>query len=123
VPVYVHAKVSIVDDEWFSVGSANLNRRRLATDTEMNVQTIAPDVARALRGRLWAEHLALPEERVAQADPIALVDTEWKVAADRLESRVRASSIPIASKVRTYMPRRSPASRLLDVIQGATLEY
>jgi phosphatidylserine/phosphatidylglycerophosphate/cardiolipin synthase-like enzyme len=123
VPIYVHAKVSIVDDEWFSIGSANLNRRGLATDTEMNVQSIAPDTARALRIRLWAEHLALPEEAVAAADPIALVDAEWKAAARRLEECIRRSSPPVASKVRAYVPRRSPASRLLYVIQGATLEH
>src|SRR3712207_8159550 len=31
-----------VDDEWYTVGSANLNHRGLATDTEMNVQAIDP---------------------------------------------------------------------------------
>jgi phosphatidylserine/phosphatidylglycerophosphate/cardiolipin synthase-like enzyme len=122
-PIYVHAKVSIVDDEWFSIGSANLNQRGLALDTEMNVQSIAPELARALRVRLWAEHLSLPIDRVACADPIALVDTEWRAAAENLEARIRSSGVPVASKVRTYMPARNPASRLLDLIQGATLEH
>jgi len=31
-PTYVHAKVGIVDDEWLTVGSANLNNRGLITD-------------------------------------------------------------------------------------------
>jgi phosphatidylserine/phosphatidylglycerophosphate/cardiolipin synthase-like enzyme len=122
-PIYVHAKVSIVDDEWFSLGSANLNQRGLALDTEMNVQSIAPDLARALRVRLWAEHLALRIERVTGADPIALVDTEWRAAAENLEACIRSSGVPVASKVRTYVPARNPASRLLDVIQGVTLEH
>src|SRR5206468_1620460 len=36
-PVYVHAKVGIVDDAWLTIGSANLNEHSLFNDTEMNV--------------------------------------------------------------------------------------
>ena len=38
-PVYVHAKIGIVDDAWLTVGSANLNEHSLFNDTEMNVVT------------------------------------------------------------------------------------
>ena len=38
-PVYVHAKVGIVDDRWLTVGSANLNEHSLFNDTEMNIVT------------------------------------------------------------------------------------
>ncbi|MGZ4410266.1 MAG: phospholipase D-like domain-containing protein, partial [Gaiellaceae bacterium] len=36
-PVYVHAKIGIVDDAWLTLGSANLNDHSLFNDTEMNV--------------------------------------------------------------------------------------
>src|SRR5581483_5946475 len=36
-PLYVHAKVAVVDDEWLTVGSANLNEHSLFNDTEVNV--------------------------------------------------------------------------------------
>ena len=36
-PVYVHAKVGVVDDRWLTIGSANLNEHSLFNDTEMNV--------------------------------------------------------------------------------------
>ncbi|MHB8532046.1 MAG: phospholipase D-like domain-containing protein, partial [Solirubrobacteraceae bacterium] len=36
-PLYVHAKVGIVDDRWLTVGSANLNEHSFFNDTEMNV--------------------------------------------------------------------------------------
>ena len=36
-PVYVHAKIGIVDDSWLTVGSANLNEHSLFNDTEVNV--------------------------------------------------------------------------------------
>ena len=59
-PVYVHAKIGIVDDNWLTVGSANLNEHSLFNDTEMNIVTHDPAIARQTRLRLWAEHLELP---------------------------------------------------------------
>ena len=56
-PLYVHAKVAIVDDRWLTVGSANLNAHALFNDTEMNVCTDDRGPARRTRLRLWAEHL------------------------------------------------------------------
>ena len=58
-PLYVHAKVGIVDDRWLTIGSANLNAHSLLNDTEMNVVTDDAELARATRERLWAEHLEL----------------------------------------------------------------
>ena len=61
-PIYVHAKVCIMDDVWASVGSDNFNRRSWTHDSEL---TAASWIARAattaptpaLRLRLMAEHL------------------------------------------------------------------
>jgi phosphatidylserine/phosphatidylglycerophosphate/cardiolipin synthase-like enzyme len=36
-PVYVHAKVCVIDDEWASVGSDNFNRRSWTHDSELSV--------------------------------------------------------------------------------------
>lgn len=123
LPVYVHGKISIVDDQWFSVGSANLNGRGLATDTEMNVQSISPEIARLLRVRLWAEHLGLADEQVAAADPIELVDHAWPEAARSMEGRLRAGAQAPLSKARRYVPGHNVGSRVLDVIQDMTLEH
>jgi phosphatidylserine/phosphatidylglycerophosphate/cardiolipin synthase-like enzyme len=111
-----------VDDEWFSIGSANLNRRGLATDTEMNVQAIAPEVARPFRVRLWAEHLGLSVEEVDAEDPISLVDDHWLQAASTMETCMRTSIVPPKSQAQRYSPGRNPGSRLLDVIQDISLE-
>src|SRR5206468_97966 len=35
-PVYVHAKVCVVDDVWAAVGSSNLNRRSWTHDSELS---------------------------------------------------------------------------------------
>jgi phosphatidylserine/phosphatidylglycerophosphate/cardiolipin synthase-like enzyme len=61
-PIYVHAKVAIVDDLWSTVGSANLNNRGMRDDTEMNVATLNGELALGLRLLLWAEHLGLLSE-------------------------------------------------------------
>jgi phosphatidylserine/phosphatidylglycerophosphate/cardiolipin synthase-like enzyme len=56
-PVYTHGKVAIVDDSWWTVGSANLNSRGMYSDAEINVTVLDPASARLLRHRLFAEHL------------------------------------------------------------------
>src|SRR6266516_3592551 len=61
-PIYVHAKVAIVDDLWSTVGSSNLNNRGMRDDTEMNVATLDAELAGGLRMMLWAEHLGLMSE-------------------------------------------------------------
>ena len=76
-PVYVHSKVCIIDDEWYTVGSANLNARGLATDTEMNVQAIDPAGAKALRLALWGEHLGMDPSELDPLDPIDVIDRLW----------------------------------------------
>jgi phosphatidylserine/phosphatidylglycerophosphate/cardiolipin synthase-like enzyme len=61
-PVYVHAKVCIVDDTWISVGSANANRRSWTFDSELGCAVVSPDpnsagLARTVRLTLSREHL------------------------------------------------------------------
>ncbi|WP_199442518.1 phospholipase D-like domain-containing protein [Umezawaea beigongshangensis] len=76
-PVYVHAKLGIVDDEWMTIGSANLNEHSLFNDTEVNVVTDDADLIRRTRLRLWSEHLQRPEEELA-GDPATVVDGMWR---------------------------------------------
>jgi phosphatidylserine/phosphatidylglycerophosphate/cardiolipin synthase-like enzyme len=64
-PVYVHAKVCVIDDEWASVGSDNFNRRSWTHDSELSVAVWDPTLtrdgarryARELRLALAREHL------------------------------------------------------------------
>jgi phosphatidylserine/phosphatidylglycerophosphate/cardiolipin synthase-like enzyme len=106
--VYVHAKVGIVDDRWLTIGSANLNAHSLFNDSEMNVVTCDPNLARATRLRLWAEHLDRDEGDVA-GDPAAVVDELWRPIA--LEQRERTRR----GEPRTHrLVELPPASRRLD---------
>ena len=74
-PVYIHAKVCVIDDVWVAVGSDNFNRRSWSHDSEVSCAVLdetrdsreprdpaglgdgARRFARELRLRLWREHL------------------------------------------------------------------
>ncbi|WP_374969979.1 phospholipase D family protein [Terrabacter sp. BE26] len=56
-PVYVHAKVCVVDDQWVTVGSDNFNRRSWTHDSELSAAVAHPEFARDLRQELAREHL------------------------------------------------------------------
>ena len=56
-PVYIHAKIAIIDDQWFTLGSANLNEHSLFNDTEMNVVTHDPELARE-RGSAYGRSIS-----------------------------------------------------------------
>lgn len=56
-PVWVHAKLMIVDDTWATVGSCNLHRFSLFGNAELNAAFWHPATARALRRALFQEHL------------------------------------------------------------------
>ncbi len=79
IPVYVHAKICVIDDVWTSVGSDNFNRRSWSHDSEISCAVVddardarepadpaglgdgARTYARDLRLRLWREHLGRAE--------------------------------------------------------------
>jgi phosphatidylserine/phosphatidylglycerophosphate/cardiolipin synthase-like enzyme len=88
-PLYVHAKIGIVDDVWLTIGSANLNEHSFFNDTEMNVVTCNPTVARQTRLRLWAEHLERTIDEVS-GEPARVVDELWRpIAREQLQRRQR----------------------------------
>ena len=87
-PVYVHSKVCVVDDQWLTLGSANLNERSLFNDSEVNVCCEDKALATEVRERLWAEHLEMPLEKVRGRDSAELVDEVWRpVASQQAEHR------------------------------------
>ena len=116
-PLYVHAKVGIVDDRWITVGSANLNAHSLLNDTEMNVVSDHRQLARDTRVALWAEHLELDPEQVAGADPCALVDERWRPIAKEQLRRQQSGEPPTHRLLELPgVSRRS--RRLLGPLQG-----
>ena len=101
-PIYVHAKVCVIDDVWATVGSDNLNRRSWTHDSELSCAVIDSELddrvpldpgglgdgsrkfARALRLSLWSEHLGRSGD-----DPellnLAHSSVFWRETASELE--------------------------------------
>lgn len=122
-PTYVHAKVGLIDDEWVTVGSANLNNRGLVTDSEMNIVAIDERLALDVRCQLWAEHLGTTAEEIARADPVRLIDEEWREAAQRNAETLRRADGPLLSQVHLYESGRMPGAALLDESEALTFEH
>ncbi|MBV8396813.1 MAG: phospholipase [Actinobacteria bacterium] len=85
--VYVHAKIAIVDDRWMTIGSANLNEHSLFNDTEANLVVADERVARALRLRLWSEHLECSESEL-EGEVVDVVDNRWRPCAEEQRARL-----------------------------------
>ncbi|MEA2656868.1 MAG: hypothetical protein QOI23_2233, partial [Chloroflexota bacterium] len=102
-PVYVHAKVCVIDDVWAAVGSDNFNRRSWTHDSEVSCAVLdeardsrepsdpgglgdgARRFARDLRLQLWREHLDRGEGDDADLlEPVQAVQ-KFREAAAALE--------------------------------------
>ena len=101
-PIYVHAKICIIDDTWFTCGSDNFNRRSWTNDSELTCAVLDTTVdnreapgtdnsrdtfrplAHKLRLQLWAEHLGLEQNDPQLVDPAAGLKL-WNTTADALD--------------------------------------
>jgi phosphatidylserine/phosphatidylglycerophosphate/cardiolipin synthase-like enzyme len=119
-PVYVHAKIGIVDDRWLTIGSANLNEHSLFNDTEMNVVTHDEELARATRLALWSEHLGRPAVEL-DGDPTEIVERLWRpLAHDQLDRKSRG--LPLTENV-VKLPHVSlRANAILGPINGLVVD-
>jgi phosphatidylserine/phosphatidylglycerophosphate/cardiolipin synthase-like enzyme len=111
-PIYVHAKVCVIDDVWLAVGSDNINRRSWTNDSELSCAIVDEDLderepcdpggrgdharvlARDTRLRLWGEHTAI--------DPSSFVDP--KAGFDALTASANALDAWHASGCRGARP-------------------
>lgn len=60
--IVVHSKITIIDDKWAMIGSANAMRRSLYTDWEHSVSFLdeSETGVKEFRKRIWAEHFNRP---------------------------------------------------------------
>jgi phosphatidylserine/phosphatidylglycerophosphate/cardiolipin synthase-like enzyme len=110
-PVYVHAKVGVIDDDWLIVGSANLNEHSLFNDTEVNLVTDDGALARSVRERLWSEHLG---QDCKGREPLEVIETQWR--------RSLSSTPPYATALRPLPSVSRRSSRLLGPIKGLLVD-
>ncbi len=119
-PVYVHAKIGIVDDRWLTLGSANLNEHSLFNDSEVNVVVCDPQLARKTRLRLWAEHLERTQREVS-GKAVEVVDELWKPISEEQLERSAAGKPPTHRLSR--LPHVSKRTRrLLGPVSGLLVD-
>lgn len=87
--IYVHSKLTIIDDTMIRVGSANLNNRSMGLDTECDQMIEAlgskavSERITAIRNDLIAEHLGVEPDEVAatiadKGSLISAIEALWK---------------------------------------------
>ncbi len=73
IDIYVHAKIMIVDDKLFRIGSANINNRSMGLDSECDLlidgrkRTDVQHTIARLRCDLLAEHLGVERDEVGRS--------------------------------------------------------
>jgi phospholipase D1/2 len=110
-PIYVHAKVLVMDDVLMRVGSSNLNNRSLGFDTECDLAVEAvpgapnePELRTriaALRSAFLAEHLDVEPAAVDQA-----IEAEGGSLIDAIEA--------LRGNGRTLLPFRPPEFSVIE---------
>ena len=130
-PVYVHAKVCVVDDVWASIGSDNLNRRSWTHDSELSCAVLddtrderapldpagigdgARVYARDLRLRLMREHLDLDgDESLIDPDDAVKKIEATADALDAWYAGGRVGERPPGRLRRHHPQKLGPLSRL-----------
>ena len=87
--VYIHAKLMIIDDHFFTMGSANLANRSMTVDSEVNAVWVAPPgdqelhaAIRRVRTRLLMEHMGEAADARLVACPEGLVQRLDRLVAE-----------------------------------------
>ncbi|MBZ2209621.1 phospholipase [Massilia sp. R798] len=102
---YIHAKVAIVDDAAFTVGSANLNVRSMALDSELNLLSQAMDVAFDLRQKLFKQ--CTNDAGPAQFGDMGETFKKWLTLMEK-NTEAMANSWPLKGQIATFHVDRQP---------------
>lgn len=143
-PIYVHAKICIIDDVWLQVGSDNLNRRSWTHDSELSCVVLdatldereprdpgglgdgARLLARHTRLTLWREHLGRAEGDVADLLDPATGFRAWQAAAAALDAWHRAGRqgprSPGHARVHTLEPIPAPTRWWAQALHGRMVD-
>lgn len=129
-PIYVHAKVCVVDDVWVTCGSDNVNRRSWTSDSELTVAVLDPEhdpreprdvsgtgdgarvLPRTLRMQVMAEHLGVAADDPRLLDPVTCSDL-WASRARALDDWHVAGRTGTRPSGRARVHRSEPVPRLV----------
>ena len=108
--IYIHAKVAIVDDAAFTLGSANLNIRSMAMDGELNVLCDSKEVSYRLRCELFNQ--VAREEGPAMFGDMGKTYKDWKTLMNKNLSN-RAKRQPLVGFLFPFEVSRKPAAPVI----------
>ncbi len=91
--IYVHSKLLLVDDVFFTLGSANVNTRSMEADSELNISSPSPELTRQWRQHLWRMHSGS-----APGEDMAEIFQLWGDAM-ALNKKERNSTRPLSSSL------------------------
>lgn len=121
-PIYVHAKILIIDDRVLKVGSSNLNNRSMGLDTECDLVVEAVEGSenedgvrrgiRQIRHELLAEHLGTTPDEIAAAEEREGGSQVRSV--ERLRRGTGRSLIPLTPEPVTEVERAFAENQALD---------
>ncbi|QWT45790.1 phospholipase D-like domain-containing protein [Azospira inquinata] len=103
VPVYVHAKLMLIDDAFMTLGSANLNTRSMQVDSELNIAHHRPEITTPTRKHLWGLHTKSKSgEEALGLKGMAEAYKNWDYVINRNKEQQGFGHSPIASLVEFY---------------------
>jgi phosphatidylserine/phosphatidylglycerophosphate/cardiolipin synthase-like enzyme len=125
-PFYVHSKVSIVDDKWATIGTANIDGSSLSgaeefkqvTDPDLNlnmeINALILDVEEKsasvtkLREELWGEHLGLSPQNKPKGGWLQL----WRDVALKNVDSLKKDKPYLNGQILPYTPARSARDKI-----------
>jgi len=113
--IYVHSKLLLVDDLFFTLGSANINLRSLQTDSELNIAMPSPKTTRTWRERLWAMHSgkAVSAEGSTPSENIKDDFDNWERAVKK-NWRNQKQNLPLEGPLVRFWDLVTPYAKAVD---------
>ena len=110
--IYIHSKLLVIDDGFFTLGSANLNLRSMAVDAEINVGTDDQAKSADLRQRVWKLHTGGAHDG-GDGSPTAVKETfgKWKKLMDN-NAAARKRGLEPVGVLQSFNDERTSSVRL-----------
>jgi phosphatidylserine/phosphatidylglycerophosphate/cardiolipin synthase-like enzyme len=102
--------VAVVDDAAFTVGSANLNVRSMALDSELNLLSQAMDVAFDLRRKLFKQ--CTDDDGPAQFGDMEETFKKWLKLMEK-NTTAMANGLPLQSQIARFHVDRKPGAPVI----------
>ncbi|KVO78899.1 hypothetical protein WJ79_00170 [Burkholderia ubonensis] len=105
--IYIHSKLMIIDDVFVTVGSANLNQRSMATDSEINIAATGTKYAAKLREDIFK---LLTEGQISGSGDSSKVPNtfdEWQALMDTNRGLWKVGKQPLSGFLLPFEDHRS----------------